>query len=184
MSPCGIPNYSSQPRIYVRLLIVNNIISRFGALSQYNYPTVDTYENHGSDLRDRIEKENPLSEYSGIQWSRVNIFKRPNRNERTMNGGPISLVNLLNPQETEIHQINEQEFSSVTLGSFQERLTRSYISKLRRVQVASMPWVDNRTNDQRLSQLPDTLGYIWDENHPPRGPPGWDPNVFWPWVNC
>ena len=46
-----------------------------------------------------------------------------------------------------------------------------------------MPWVDNNTHNQRLSGVPNPIGYIWDENHPPQGPPGWNPVIFWPWEN-
>ena len=46
-----------------------------------------------------------------------------------------------------------------------------------------MPWIDNATNNQRLAGMPNPEGYIWDEIHPPHGPPGWDPNLYWPWEN-
>ena len=44
-----------------------------------------------------------------------------------------------------------------------------------------MPWVDSAVNDQRLSQMPNPVGWIWDEIHPPQGPPGWDPQKYWQW---
>ena len=44
-----------------------------------------------------------------------------------------------------------------------------------------MAWVDSATNDQRLSGMPNPVGYVWNENHPPQGPPGWDPILYWPW---
>ena len=25
------------------------------------------------------------------------------------------------------------------------------------------------------------VGYLWEENHPIQGPPGWDPQLYWPW---
>ena len=46
-----------------------------------------------------------------------------------------------------------------------------------------MPWVDSNTNDQRLAGMPNPVGFIWDENHPAQGPPGWDPQFYWPWEN-
>ena len=44
-----------------------------------------------------------------------------------------------------------------------------------------MPWVDGNTHDQRLSAMPNPVGYIWEENHGSNGPPGWDPQLYWPW---
>ena len=46
-----------------------------------------------------------------------------------------------------------------------------------------MPWVDSATNDQRLSGMPNPVGFMWDENDPVNGPPGWDAQLYWPWVN-
>ena len=34
-----------------------------------------------------------------------------------------------------------------------------------------MPWVDSDTNDQRLRQMPNPHGFIWDEVHGVGGPP-------------
>lgn len=47
-----------------------------------------------------------------------------------------------------------------------------------------MPWVSSAVNDQRLSAPPNPIGYIWDEVYPPHGPPGWDPQRYWPWENA
>ena len=44
-----------------------------------------------------------------------------------------------------------------------------------------MPFVDSDTHDQRLAGMPHSLGYMWDEIHPPAGPPNWDQNLYWPW---
>ena len=44
-----------------------------------------------------------------------------------------------------------------------------------------MPWVDSATHDQRLAGLPNPIAFIWDEVHPPQGPPGWDPVQYWAW---
>ena len=46
-----------------------------------------------------------------------------------------------------------------------------------------MPWVDSATNDQRLAAMPNPVGFIWEENHPAHGPPGWDAQLYWPWVD-
>lgn len=51
----------------------------------------------------------------------------------------------------------------------------------RRKEVQRLPWVDSATHDQRLSAMPNPIGYIWDEIHPPHGPPGWDQQRYWPW---
>ena len=47
-----------------------------------------------------------------------------------------------------------------------------------------MPWVSSAVNDQRLSAPPNPIGYMWDEVHPPNGPPGWDPQRYWQWENA
>ena len=47
-----------------------------------------------------------------------------------------------------------------------------------------MPWVDSNTNDQRLRQMPNPHGFIWDEVHGVGGPPGWNANLYWPWEDC
>ena len=47
-----------------------------------------------------------------------------------------------------------------------------------------MAWVNSAVNDQRLSAPPSPVGYMWDEVHPPQGPPGWDPQQYWPWVDA
>ena len=46
-----------------------------------------------------------------------------------------------------------------------------------------MPWVDSNINDQCLSGMANPVGYVWDENHPAIGPPGWNQQLFWPWEN-
>ena len=51
----------------------------------------------------------------------------------------------------------------------------------RRQEVELLQWVDTNTNDRRLSEMPNPVGYMWDEIHPPQGPPGWDPIMFGPW---
>ena len=28
-----------------------------------------------------------------------------------------------------------------------------------------------------------SVAFIWDENHPAGGPPGWDQQLYWPWEN-
>ena len=60
---------------------------------------------------------------------------------------------------------------------------RQYCTKLRWEEVAQLPWVDRDTNNQLLAAMPNPIGYMWEENYPPHGPPGWDPNIFWPWEN-
>ena len=111
--------------------------------------------------------------------------------------------------------VTQDELTSVTLGSFQPGLTRSYITSMRfnspftillnevltfkcpwhhsfksqcsffcrRKEVEHMPFVDSDTHDQRLLGMPNPVGYMWDEVHPPAGPPNWDPNLYWPWEN-
>ena len=74
-----------------------------------------------------------MSEFSGITWSRPNIFRRPRPLELTLQGQPIQQVFILNPHQTGMMAVTEQELSSVTLGSFQYRMVRQYGTKLRYV---------------------------------------------------
>ena len=47
-----------------------------------------------------------------------------------------------------------------------------------------MPFVDIATHNARLALAPNPDAWVWDENHGPGGPPGWDANLYWPWVDC
>ena len=116
----------------VWLQIGDSLLYHHGVAYTYKYPTVDTYLDHGIDIRSRINLETPLSSLSGVQWSRADIFSRPRgQNPQTQQGQPIQMVNLLNPQQTGITPITANELSSVTLGSFQYRLVRSYATSIR-----------------------------------------------------
>ena len=85
-----------------------------------------------ANSRVHFELENPLSSFSGVQWSRQDIFSRPQGlNPLTLNGQPILRVNLLNPQQTGFPQLLPEELSSVTLGSYQPGLVRSYVTNMR-----------------------------------------------------
>jgi hypothetical protein len=130
LSSSGIPNFESQSTLAVWLQIGDALLFHHGTPHTHKYATVDTYMDHGIDMRMRIEKENPLSEHSGIQWSRQNIFRRPRANEQ-VNGQPVNHVHLLDQNQTGMTAVTVQEFSSVPLGSFQTRLVRSYNTHLR-----------------------------------------------------
>ena len=132
LSPCGIPNFESQSKLMVYLQIGDSLIYHHGVPYTYKYRTVDTYLDHGNDIRQRMVLENPLSSLSGVQWSRPDIFIRPRgQNPQTLQGLPVQLVHLLNPQQTGMAPVTPDELSSVTLGSFQYRLVRSYLTSLR-----------------------------------------------------
>ena len=116
----------------VWLQIGDSLLYHHGVPYSYKYRTVDTYLDHGNDIRNRICLENPLSSLSGIQWSRLDIFSRPRgQNPRTQQGQPIHIVNLLDPQQTGLASVTADELASVTLGSFQYRNVRSYVTHLR-----------------------------------------------------
>ena len=57
----------------------------------------------------------------------------------------------------------------------------NYVTQLRKAEVDNAAFVNLNTQDQDMQQLPTVGGYMWDEIHGPNGPPGWDPNVYWPW---
>ena len=132
LSPCNIPNFESQSTLMVWVLIVDSLAFHHGTPYTYKYGTVDTYLDHGLDIRNRIELENPLSSLSGVQWGRDNIFAQPRgQNQRTRQGQLIRQVDILNPQDTGMPPFNQDELASITLGSFQHRLVRSYVTRLR-----------------------------------------------------
>ena len=132
LNPCGIPNYDSQSILAVWLHIGDSLLFHHSTPYTYNYGTVDTYQEHGNDIRSRIELETPLSSLSGVQWSRNDIFRAPlGRNPLTRQGQPIVRVNLFNPQQTGMPAATLDELSSVTLGSFQSRLVRTYCTIIR-----------------------------------------------------
>ena len=132
LNPCGIPNYGSQTTLMVWLQIGDSLIYHHATPYSYKYGTVDTYLDHANDMKRRMELENPLSSLSGVQWSRNNIFSRPlGLHPRTLNGRPITQVNLLDQQQTGLPPVTPDELSSVTLGSYQQRLVRSYVTSLR-----------------------------------------------------
>ena len=130
LSSCGILGFESQSILAVWLHIGDSLLHSFGTPLRHKYPTVDTYLDHGIDIRQGMTMENPLSEFSGIQWSRQDIFSRPRHNEQTTHGQPVQQVFLLNNQQTRMTPVTQQEFSSVTLGSFQTRMVKSYGSHL------------------------------------------------------
>ena len=112
--------------------ISDSLVFHHGTPYTYKYDTVDTYLDHGLDIRNRIELENPLSSLSGVQWGRDNIFAQPRgQNEITRQGQLIRQVDILNPQDTGMPPFNQDELASITLGSFQHRLVRSYVTRLR-----------------------------------------------------
>ena len=181
LNSCGIPGYESQTVLAVWLQIGDSLLYHYGTPLTLKYPTADTYLDHGNDMRFRMEKENPMSEFSRIIWSRNDIYKKPARNEQTIGGQPIQQVFLMNQQQTGMSTVTQREFSSITLGSFQTKMIHSYGTHLRRKEVETQLWVNTNTNDQRLSAMPNPICYMWEENHPPAGPPGWDPVLYWPW---
>ena len=176
---CQIPGHMNQPSIYVWLSVGDVIIRNFTAGFQHTYRTVDTFQQHGQDLRSRIVKENPLSDFSGITWRRPNIFKKPTVAE--LRAGNVTQVDILNSNQTGMVGITMDELTSMTLGSFQPKLANSYVSKLRYIEVSQNPYINLQTTDQQLSQLPNVFAYIWDELHGPQGPQGWNNALYGPW---
>ena len=114
------------------LLFGDSLLFHHATPYSQKYRTVDTYLDHANDMRTRMVLENPLSSLSGIQWSRPDIFTEPRgQNPVTQNGQPILRVNIMNPAQTGMPPITPDELSSVTLGSFQPRLVRSYVTNQR-----------------------------------------------------
>ena len=110
------------------LLFGDSLLFHHATPYSQKYRTVDTYLDHANDMRTRMVLENPLSTLSGIQWSRQDIFAEPRgQNPVTQNGQPILGVNIMNPAQTGMPPITPDELSSITLGSFQPRLVRSYV---------------------------------------------------------
>ena len=180
-SACHIPGFENQPNIFIWLCVGDILIRNYTPNFHHTYATVDTYMQHGDDLRNRIVMENPLSEFSNVTWSRPNIFQKPTQAD--LRQGRIRRVNLMNPFETGVVGINPNELTSMTLGSFQPRLCNSYVTKLRKIEVNQLQHINMQIRHQQLVQLPQVEAYVWNELHGPQGPPGWNNGLFWPWEN-
>ena len=59
-------------------------------------------------------------------------------------------------------------------------LVDKYVTKLRKAEIANA-FVNLNTQDQDMQLLPTLVGCVWDETYGDNGPPGWDPNLYWPW---
>ena len=116
-SACSIRGLEKQPELYIWLSVCDVIIRNCSLPYSLNYSTRDTYMQHGQDLLSRIEMENPLSHFSGISWSRRDIFKKPSQHELRL--GHVRVVNVLNPAQTGFFNIGKIDLSSIGLGSFQ-----------------------------------------------------------------
>ena len=118
-SACTIPGLEQQPELYVWVSVCDVIIRKCTSPYLLNYATRDNYMQHGQDLLSRIEMENCLSHFSGVSWSRREIFKKPSLQE--IQRGNVRVVNLLNPAQTGFFNIDRIDLSSMALGSFQTR---------------------------------------------------------------
>ena len=134
LGPCRIPGFESQPQLYVWLMVADSLSRNYSTPFHLSYATsaFDTHWQHGDDLRNRIEMENCLSEFSQIIFSR-DIFQKP-RIRQLHPHGLVSQVDILNSNQTNFPQFAESDLTSVTLGSFQNKHTHSYITKMRQVQ--------------------------------------------------
>ena len=104
--------------MYAWLSVCDVIVRNCSLPFHLNYPTRDSYIQHGNDLLNRIEMENCLSHFSGVTWSR-NIFKKPSQQE--LRQGNVRTVDVLDPNQTGFFKIDKIDLSSITLGSFQTR---------------------------------------------------------------
>ena len=116
---CGIPGFEQQSEMYVWLQVCDVIVRTCSSPHRLSYQTTDTYAQHGQDLLHRLIMENCLSHFSGIAWSRNEIFKKPTRAE--LRRGHVRQVDPLNPAQTVFFNINLVDLTSMTIGSFQPR---------------------------------------------------------------
>ena len=133
MMPSTINGFESQPNLNVWLLVVDVISRNYSTPFHLSYPVsqYDDYYNHGTDLRNRLEMENCLSDFSNIAYRR-DIFKKPLLRE-IQPRGIVALLDIFTANQTEFPQFTERDLASVTLGSFQNQQTHSYITKIRNV---------------------------------------------------
>ena len=126
---CKIVGFEAQPTLYVCLMVCDSLLKTYPRPYNLHYPTVDTYYQHGQDIRSRLTMENPLSDLSGIQFSR-NLMRKPLAREMLPHGR-IRRVDIMAQGLTGFPPITPDEMNSATLGSFQSRLVHAYITKLR-----------------------------------------------------
>ena len=96
-------------------------------ITEHHFPTIIYIKDipNAAQLNQYLEQKI-------IQWSRQDIFAEPRgQNPVTQNGQPILRVNITNPAQTGMPPITPDELSSITLGSFQPRLVRSYVTHQR-----------------------------------------------------
>lgn len=77
---------------------------------------------------------------SGIVWDRPNIFTHPTRREFNLpvgQAGRCELLNLLDIQSTDFPAASAVEITSATCGSYQIKISRSYITQLQWDQVTN-----------------------------------------------
>ena len=130
--------------------------------------TVVTSNYLGRSWIDRITFRNSLDPINGVWWSDENMDDLFSWRQR-----PRHPVNVLDPNGTACHNHQMQDLFEISLGSYQPRLTRGYISLIQ--WLTALHDEDILTLDQcheHLSRLPtNDEGFITDIKEEPRN---WD----------
>ena len=130
--------------------------------------TVVTSNYIGRSCIDRITFRNSLDPINGVWWSDEIMDDLFSWRQR-----PWHPVNVLDPDGTACHYHQMQDLFEISLGSYQPRLTRGYISLIQ--WLTALHNEDIRTLDQyheHLSRLPtNDEGFITDIKEEPRN---WD----------
>ena len=74
--------------------------------------------------------ENPLCTTKTVVWIRRNLFAIPTQAELQRRRGGLRLVNLRDPQQTNLPQFDRAHLNCVTGGPYQVKLANSYVTSI------------------------------------------------------
>ena len=72
--------------------------------------------------------ENPLCTTKNVVWTRRHLFNVPTQVE--LRGGRSRLVNLMDPQQTDLPQFDLAHLNCVTGGPYQVKLANGYVTSI------------------------------------------------------
>ena len=109
-----------------------------------------------------------------------NIFSQATAQE--IQTGSVRLVNLLDPQQTQLPHLTIEELNGIQLGPYQVNLSEGYMTDIAEKTASRMDYQGLDNYYQNSSQIPaDIPALIFAQNIPPVN---YNPNRFGPWEPC